>query len=207
MYLSLKKYCPDCHLYIFAFDDLALDVLRKLNLESTTIISLKEFEDVELLKIKPTRTTSEYCWTCASSSILYVIEKFNLPMCTYLDADLLFFNNPRMLTDELGDNSISLSLHRFDPAHDKSAISGKYCVQFVTFKNDERGMEALRWWRNACLDWCYARTEDGKFGDQKYLDDWTERFQGVYVINNLGAGIAPWNISRYDFQLAKGKYL
>lgn len=205
MYLSLKEHCPNCHLYIFAFDNLTFGILRKLNLESTTIISLKELEDSELLKIKPTRTTAEYCWTCTSSSVLYTIEKFNLPMCTYLDADLLFFNNPQILINELGNNSISLSLHRFDPAHDKSAISGKYCVQFMTFKNDGNGIKALRWWRNACLDWCYARLEDNKFGDQKYLDDWTERFQGVHVLNNLGAGIAPWNISRYNFSVNKGK--
>lgn len=205
MYLSLKEHCPNFHLYIFAFDDLTFDILQKLNLESATIISLKEFEDNELLKIKSTRTIVEYCWTCTSSSILYAIEKFNLPMCTYLDADLLFFNNPQILINELGNNSISLSLHRFDPAHDKSVISGKYCVQFMTFKNDDNGIKALRWWRNACLDWCYARSEDNKFGDQKYLDDWTERFRGVHVLSNLGAGIAPWNISKYIFSINERK--
>ncbi len=205
MYLSLKKHCPNFYLYIFAFDDFTFDMLRKLNMESIIVIPLNKFEDKELLKIKPARTATEYCWTCASSSILYAIEKFNLPMCTYLDADLLFFDNPQILIDELGNNSVSLSLHRFDPKHDKSAVSGKYCVQFMTFKNNGHGMKALRWWRNACLDWCYARSEGGKFGDQKYLDDWTERFQGMHVINNLGAGIAPWNVSKYDFSISKGK--
>ncbi len=204
MYLSLKKYCPDCHLYIFAFDDLALNILKKLNLDGTTLISLSEFEDEKLLNVKLARTTAEYCWTCTSSSILYAIEKYNLPSCTYLDADILFFDSPEILLNELNDKSVLLTEHRYPPEHDKTNNSGKYCVQFITFKNDSDGMKALRWWREACLDWCYARPEDGKFGDQKYLDDWLTRFSGIHVLENLGGGVAPWNVLRYDFFIRNG---
>jgi len=78
-------------------------------------------------------------------------------------------------------------------------------VQFVTFKNDERGRKALTWWRDRCLEWCYDRYEDGKFGDQLYLDDWTERFEGVHVMKHLGGGLAAWNIQQYDFVVNNGK--
>jgi len=59
-------------------------------------------------------------------------------------------------------------------------------------------MKALNWWRDACNEWCYARHENGKFGDQKYLDDWTTRFEGVHVLKNLGGGVAPWNVQQYN---------
>ncbi len=198
MYESLKANCDDFHLYIFAFCDECYELLNKLNLEYATIISLNEFEDEELLKIKPTRTLGEYCWTCSSSTIKYCLEKFNLDQCTYIDSDLYFYSNPKVLLDEMNQDSVLITEHRFTPQYDQTEASGKYCVQFISFKNDKKGLSVLNWWQNACLDWCFARVEDGKFGDQKYLDDWTQRFEGVHVLEHLGGGVAPWNVHQYD---------
>ncbi len=198
MYESLKKHSDDFHLYIFAFDDKSYDLLKKLDLNFITIISLKEFEDEELLKVKDERSAGEYCWTCTPSTIKYCIETYSLDSCTYLDADLYFFDNPSVLIEEMGSKSVLITEHRYTPIYDQSASSGIYCVQFMTFKNDENAMKILNWWRSACNKWCYARSEDGKFGDQMYLDDWTTRFDGVHVLENLGGAVAPWNVQQYD---------
>jgi len=199
-YRSLEKHCDDFHLYIFAFDEKSYNILKKLELKKATIISLKEFEDVELLKVKPTRSIAEYCWTSTSSTILYVLKKFNVDNCTYIDADIYFYSSPKVIYDEMGDKSILLTEHRYSPQYNKELKAGKYCVQFVIFKNDERALKALNWWRDRCIEWCYNRFEDGKFGDQLYLDDWTERFEGVHVMRNLGGGLAAWNIQQYYFE-------
>ncbi len=201
LYESLEKHCPDFHLYIFAFNKKAYDTLIKMSLSKATVISLSQFEDEELLKVKPTRSIAEYCWTSTSSTILYVLENFNVESCTYLDADIFFYSSPEPIFKEMGDKSILLTEHRYSPQYNKELKAGKYCVQFITFKNDERGMKALKWWRDRCLEWCYARYEDGKFGDQLYLDDWTERFEGVHVLNHRGGGIAAWNVQQYDFKI------
>lgn len=207
LYYSLEEHFPDFHIYIFAFNQKAYDLLCKLNLNNATIISLQEFEDDELIKIKPSRSIAEYCWTSTSSTILYVLEKYKVDSCTYLDADLYFYSSPKPLFDEMGDNSIFLTEHRYSPQYNKEVKSGKYCVQFITFKNDARGLEALKWWRERCLEWCYARYEDGKFGDQLYLDDWTERFDGVHVMKHLGGGLAAWNVQQYTFEKDKSKLM
>jgi len=203
---SLLKNCNDFSLYIFAFDDICFQTLNELNLKNTIVISLKEFEDNELLRVKPTRTSTEYCWTCTSSTILYVIENFKVDHCTYIDADIYFYSNPKVLIEEMGSKSILLTLHRYSDEYAYySKDAGKYCVQFITFKNDKPGLKALRWWREACIDWCYAKPEDGKFGDQKYLEDWCERFEGVHVLEHLGGGVAPWNATQYTFFDTSGK--
>jgi len=198
MYESLKVHCQNFHLFIFAFDDRSNALLRQMNLEFVTIIALKEFEDEELLAIKDSRSAGEYCWTCTPSIIKYAVEKFNLESCTYLDADVYFYADPSVLIEEMKEASVLITAHRYTPQYDQTKTSGIYCVQFMMFKNDAYGMKVLNWWRDACNTWCFARFEDGKFGDQKYLDDWTSRFEGVHVLQHIGGGVAPWNVQQYN---------
>jgi hypothetical protein len=199
MYKSLRNHCDDFHLYIFAFDDKCFNLLSKQKLPNVSVIPLNEFEDPDLLMVKPTRTPTEYCWTCTPSTILYCIEKYHLKLCTYIDADLYFYSDPKVLIDEMGDKSVLITKHRYTPEYDQTNTSGKYCVQFISFKADQNGFEVLKWWRNACLNWCYNHYDDGKFGDQKYLDDWTTRFTGIHELKHLGGGVAPWNMQQYTF--------
>ena len=35
-------------------------------------------------------------------------------------------------------------------------------------------------------------------GDQKYLDEWPDLYKSCHIIENEGAGIAPWNYSQYE---------
>jgi hypothetical protein len=200
------------HLYVFAFDDTCYNVLTKMALPNMMVISLSEFEDEALLAIKPTRTRGEYCWTCTSSTIYYVIKNLGKSNCTYIDADMCFYQNPKVLIDEMpSDKHVIITEHRYTPQYDKSKLSGKYCVQFMYFDDSRESLEVLTWWREKCLEWCYNRHEDGKFGDQKYLDDWTTRFPCVHELKHLGGGLAPWNIQRFDFgqdnRILKGKVL
>ena len=207
MYESLVKHCPQFHLYIIAFDDITFNYFQKNPLKNLTVISLTQFEDDKLKSVKNTRSAAEYCWTSTPSTVLYCITNFNLECCTYIDADLLFYSNPNVLIEEMGDKSVLITDHRYSPLYDQSNTSGKYCVQFVTFKNTKEGLTVLNWWRDACIEWCYARHENGKFGDQKYLDNWTTTFDGIHELKHLGGGIAPWNVQQYTFEINKNQII
>jgi len=198
LFESLKKTETDFHLFVVAFDDECYSYLKNLDKRELTVISLAEFEDEKLKQVKSQRTTAEYCWTCTPSIILYCIKQFQLPSCTYVDADMVFYENPQILFNELSDKSILISEHRYTRDYDVSATHGIYCVQFMYFRNDQNGLNALTWWRDRCIEWCFAYLEDGKFGDQKYLDDWKTRFPGVHVMENPGGGLAPWNVQQYS---------
>lgn len=203
MYYSLKEQCTDFHLYIFAFDSLTLDILNKLKLDYTTVISLGEFETSELRDVKKNRSVAEYCWTCTPSTISYVLKRFTIPVCTYIDSDLFFYSDPSVLIRELQDSGkeVLITEHRFSFLPKLHALkkAGRFCVQFITFSNKEESLKVLENWRSQCIDWCYSRYEDGKFGDQKYLDIWPETYSNIHILNHLGGGIAPWNLTQYTF--------
>ena len=199
MYHSLAAAGEDFCLYVFAFDEEAYDILTAMALPRMHVISLEEFEDDRLKAIKQTRSYGEYCWTCSSFSILYALVHFELEEITYLDSDLYFFQSPDVLLEEFHQSGgdVLITEHRYAPEYDQSKTAGIYCVQFMSFRNTENGRRILQWRCDRCAEWCYNRAEDGKFGDQKYLDDWTTRFEGVHVLEYLGGGVAPWNVKRY----------
>jgi len=207
LYNSLVSNCSDFCLYILTIDNETEEYFIKNKKNNIKIISLHQLETFypELQKIKKERTKAEYCWTLTPFSIQYAIITFKLDSCTYIDSDIYFFSNPKILFDDAGDNSIIITEHRYSPKYDQTETNGKYCVQFMFFKNDIHGNEALEWWRLRCKEWCYARNEDGKFGDQKYLDDWITRFKNIYVPNHIGCGIAPWNMNQYEFYIEQDK--
>jgi hypothetical protein len=105
---------------------------------------------------------------------------------------------------ELGAGSIQIVEHRFPPRLADLAANGRFNVEWVTFKNDARGLACARWWRDRCNEWCFARAEPGRFGDQKYLDEWPERFEGVQVLAHIGGGLAPWNHERWALTQREG---
>lgn len=197
MYESLKKVSADFALYVVCFDYNTYTMLKELKYHNLIPVSLKEFEDEKLLSIKAGRTATEYCWTCSASVIWYCIRHYNLNNCAYIDADMFFYSNPEVIWNENKAADVIITLHNYTKDYDQSAVSGKYCVQFVGFKNTANAMKILEEWRENCIAWCYNRVEDGKFGDQKYLDVWPEKYNQVHVVKNPTVGLAPWNIQQF----------
>ena len=202
LYNSLKEHCKqDFTFYVLAMDEVTEKYVKSLNNVNLFVITVDDMKKMYpvLIKLEKERTRGEFSWTLSSFSIQYCLRQFSLDSCTYVDSDICFYNDPQILLDEVGDKSVMITEHNYTPEYDQSATSGKFCVQFMYFKNNEDGNKVLEYWRSKCEEWCYNRMEDGKFGDQKYLDDWESRFEGiVYNCRNIGCGVAPWNVQKYN---------
>ena len=198
LYTSLERVSDDFHLFVMAFDQECFDKLKSLNLKHMTVELLSTIETPELLDVKPTRSRGEYCWTCGPSAIYHFLTKYELDAITYLDSDLMFMADPSVVFQEVGNSSVAITEQGIG---DKEARTyGKYCVQYMTFRNDKDGLGALTWWRDSCIEWCFQKLEATRYADQKYLDEFPRRWDNVHVIENLGVGIAPWNMHRYEYK-------
>lgn len=201
LYNSLKQCCPKFRLCVICLDEVAYSTLVRLNLTDVLVFALEDLEkyDPKLLVAKSNRSLLEYYYTLTPMVNLFVFQHFpQVDLLTYLDSDLYFFKNPEPLFEELDGDSISIIGHRFPSNLLHLAIHGIYNVAWLTFRRDADGLECLNWWRDRCLEWCYERLEENRFADQKYLDDWPDRFSGVTVLGHKGANVAPWNLSQYN---------
>jgi hypothetical protein len=200
MLRSLTRYCPDAKVFVLCMDTETQQILEKLALPFVTCIALQDIETAELLHAKVDRGVAEYCWTLSPCLPTYVMEQNSeIDFITYLDADLLFYSSIEPLFDEIGHSSIAIIEHRFSPRLRDREVNGRFCVEWVSFRRDSEGMACLARWREQCIEWCYYRVEAGRMGDQKYLDEWPNRYESCHILQHPGAGIAPWNYSQYRF--------
>jgi hypothetical protein len=195
---SVKKYT----LWILCVDEDVYKSLTKLQLSNVRLLQLNKLETDDLLRVKKIRSKGEYCWTLTPFAPRFVFEADqSVHRVTYIDADLWFRKDPKVILDEFtaSGKHVLITDHAYAPEYDQSATSGQYCVQFMTFTRST-GEMVRKWWEERCVEWCYARFEDEKFGDQKYLDKWPEIFcDNVHVLRNLEAALAPWNATRIPY--------
>ncbi|MBF0409178.1 MAG: hypothetical protein HQM10_17650 [Candidatus Riflebacteria bacterium] len=200
---SLKKYSKDCQIWALCLDDKAYLSLSEQNLNNVFPVSISEFEEFfpELVQVKPTRSKVEYYFTLTPFLPQFVLDKDSgVEMVTYLDSDLYFYSSPEPLFSEIGNASIAVIPHN---CKDTSRIKnhGKFNVGWNTFRRDETGLACLKRWRQQCIEWCYDYSENNKYADQKYLDEWPDLYRDVCIIKNSGANVAPWNIYRFPLSM------
>lgn len=197
LYRSLVRTCSSFQLLILCMDSECYDLLARLRLPKVRLISIDELEaaDPELLATKWTRTTIEYYFTCSPSLPLYILKSnVEIDVITYVDADLYFFSDVEPIFKAFNRYSIGITGHRFSKSLRHLEEYGRYNVGWVMFRNNQESLACLTWWRERCLEWCYDRSEAGRFADQKYLDEWPSRFPGVIVLDHSGLNVAPWNL-------------
>lgn len=209
LHASLMRHAQPFKLYILALDDETLWLLDILNLDNVVLIPLSAVESrLGLEDVRTSRNWMEYCWTLASQLMQFILlpwSNASFPdsrmTLTYLDSDLYFYSSPDPIYNELGDASIAIIPHRFHRGNARLMVNGIYNVGWLTIRNTIVGMVCLNYWAQQCRDWCYHRNEDGKFGDQAYLDEWPYTYgPSCKVINHIGAGLAPWNVMSYVVQ-------
>jgi hypothetical protein len=198
----MERHINKFTLWILCVDKKTFDILSELKLNNVKLLQLEKFEKANLLAVKANRNKGEYCWTLTPFAPKFVFESDSeVDRVTYLDADLWFRKQPQELFDELNKSGkhVLITDHAYAPEYDQSKTSGQYCVQFMTF-NKQKGEIVRKWWEERCIEWCFNRYEDGKFGDQMYLDDWPLRFKdSVHVLKNKELTLAPWNATRFPY--------
>lgn len=210
MYRSLLATGYEFVLHVLTLDDETHRCITSLGMDNLHAIKLADLEaaNPDLASAKESRTRIEYYFTLTPFLPLHVLEIHpEIDLITYVDADLYFYQPPAPIFEELGERSILICEHRYSPRlHDKQLPYGIYNVQFQTFRRDTMGLACLHRWRDQCQAWCFDRIEGDRYADQKYLDEWPQRYgENLAILQHPGAGLAPWNWESSALVLRAGK--
>ncbi len=204
---SIRRHMPTAQVFLLALDDEVARRAEETELDPDNMVRLSAVEDAALRAARAGRTWQEYVWTLTPAWALYCMEDFGLGSIAYMDADCYLFDDLQPLYDEVVGADVAIISHRFTPAHQRRLEGfGTYNVSWTYFKNSPIGMKCLREWRDQCLSWCYLRQENGKCGDQGYLNDWPQKYR-AHVVQHLGADLAPWNQEQYEYCTLDGKFV
>ncbi len=204
---SLARHCPSFRLFVLCLDEETFRFLSATDRPELVLIRLSHLEadDPELAATRPTRSMIEYYFTLTPAWLCHVFARFSdVELLTYIDSDFRMFSSPEPLYEELGVGSIAVVEHRLPGELDVQKDRGRFNVGWLSFRRDDNGLACVRWWRERCIEWCYDRVENGKFADQKYLDEWPQLFGGVRILQHPGVSIAPWNLAGHSVRIRAG---
>jgi len=204
MWRSLKSHRPSSVLHVLCLSEACHAILASLRLPDVHLYPLANLEkaDPALLQARANRSLIEYYFTLTPCLPLHILETHpSVLRITYLDADLFFMSDPQSILDEMDGASIAVIEHRFPAELAHLEQYGRFNVGWLTFRNDATGLACLRVWRDQCLEWCFDRLEDGRFAEQKYLDQWPSRFEHVTIVQHRGANVAPWNLNTFELSM------
>jgi len=200
LYESINRWMPNGVLWVVCLDLVTADVIQKLRLPNLYSLLLEDFETPDMLSKKETRPRVEYIYMLTPFTFSFVREKCHTAKrVTYVDADIYFFSNPKILFDELDNSgkSVLITEHGYPPKYEKlQETSGIFCVQFIPILMNENGLKVIVDWQNKCLESTSTAKNNRKFifGDQKYLEDWPLFFPECTHVSKLNSlMLAPWN--------------
>lgn len=207
---SIGSFDPEGSCWVLALDDKTAAMLRAAGLPKVTVLELGELEaaDPELLAARSSRSKVEYYFTLSPCLPHWILQREpGLKRITYVDADMMFFSSPEAYFREMSEASASVMMtrHGFPDFLKHYGKHGLYNVGILSFANDEAGRGCLNRWREQCIEWCHDRLEEGRYADQKYLDEWPARLGSrLKVCDNPGVNLAPWNWMNHTYAFDGG---
>lgn len=194
--LSIQRFQPNSILWALALDTEAEDTIGSLGLDSVRLLTVQELIRCEpaLTQARKERSKVEFYVTCSPAGLYYVLKKLPEDTClTKLDTDCFFLSDPEPIHVLEQSYNIAITPHRFPESLRHLERVGKFNAGWVTIKNNRVGRQCAEDWKNQCLEWCYEELGSKGYGDQKYIDNWSNLYSGVWSIEHPGVNAALWN--------------
>lgn len=208
---SLKAHTRDFTITVLALDSTAYDELKKRNDPVIELVGVQQYKDYFDIDESKYADKKQFYFSITPNLCLYLFEtRPELNRIFYLDADLYFFQSANILLQEMGENSILICSHHFNPLHQLIATHyGHFNVAINGFVKNEEGMRCLRNWKHDCDSWYPGMSgyPHSFFSDQIFLDKWPSKYSSLKIVTNKSIDVAPWNLNNIRITRRNGVFL
>ncbi len=198
LYSSLRETHANAELHVLALSEEAAAFLERLELPGLHVLRLDVLLEVEprLKSARIDRTNAEFAFTLTPFLAREALRSCKPGEWTiYIDADMMFFGSTLEVVDSATSADVMVSPHNFSSHMAAQQRFGTYNTGFTGFRKTADGERCVQWWTARCLEWCYDRVENGKFADQKYIEQFAQIAPNTLSIEQIGVNCAPWNVS------------
>ena len=211
---SLKKFSNDYTLHLLCLDKEIFDAIEDENIKKYSLSSLMRTDKLleSASSNKPSRealinsksieqaTKLQFIWALSAYFSWYCLDVLEIEDILYIDSDIYFYNDWRVIYESVGEASVGIVEHRCKYNPD----NGKYNVGIVYFKNDLDGYRCAFFWKNWLLTVGHEYYEShSTCGDQKYLELFPILFDNVIVLDKFIGHLAPWNFLSHEYKKNK----
>lgn len=203
---SIEKHTDSFHLWICCMDIATYEILSKMQLRNVTVLALSEIENESLRSVKGVRKEYEYCWTLKAPLLLHIFENYkDVESLLYVDSDVFLFSSPERCFELTNRHPVLLTCHNFSQSFKHLyKKKGRINAGIIGFKRCSTAVRYLKWWKRKCIEWCYDVVLEGKFADQKYLEEFIKPSGGAYVEESIGMNAAVWNVKDAEVRVKDG---
>jgi glycosyltransferase involved in cell wall biosynthesis len=203
---SLEIHGGNFELWVLAHSPACESCLKKIHHPCLKVLPVSELLQLNpaLEQVRKARSVAEFYFSASPAWLRHVLERVPRGAAvTKIDADCFLFGSPTEI--QAGKRTASIVITPHHHTRKKNACYGIYNVGWVSIRNDNVGMACVRKWEQQCLEWCFDKPDGKRYADQKYLDDWADRYPDVFISDLPGANLAYWNVNEFQLRWNQGK--
>lgn len=196
---SIKKYHPETTFMLFLCDRKVSSIdYGQIADEVITLESIEPRFNELALKYNIIELN-----TCLKPRVFeYLFFEKQVSCAVYLDPDIKLFHSLSFLFTDFTNKNILLTPHIYTPIpmdgkkpdEQSFLIFGIYNLGFITIYNTAESLKFLTWWKSRTYQHGSMDTYKGFFVDQLPVNYAPLFFRGVYVLEDYGMNMAPWNL-------------
>ncbi len=211
LYKSFKKFHPDTGFFLFLCD------------QKSSAVDYSQIADevIELNSIEPRFGELALKYniielnTCLKPRIFeYLFSERKITQAVFLDPDIKIYHPLSFLFTDFIQANILLTPHIYSPIpsdghkpdEQSFLIFGIYNLGFISVRNTEESGRFLHWWKSRTYEFGYADTYKGIFVDQLPVNLAPLFFKSVFILEDRGMNMAPWNLHERWLEKRNGEF-